>query len=85
MVKHKSPVSVPPLSPAHGARVGKPPTPRGAAVEAKLKMPNERDESLDMTPDAPDPVIEQAAADVARGLQDTSKGAELNRAYKKLK
>ncbi len=38
-----------------------------------------------MTADAPDPVIEQAAVDVARGLQDTSKGAELNRAYKKLK
>ena len=85
MAKHKSPASVPPLSPAHSARVGKPPTPRDAAVEAKLKMPNERDESLDMTPDASDPVIEQAAADVARGLQDTSKGEELNRAYKKLK
>ena len=85
MVKHKYHLSVPPLSPAHSARVGKPPTPRDAAVEATLKMPNERDESLDMTPDAPDPLIEQAAADVARGLQDTSKGAELNRAYKKLK
>ena len=48
-------------------------------------MPNERDESVDMTAETPDPVIEQAAADVARGLQDTSKGAELNRAYKKLK
>jgi len=48
-------------------------------------MPNERDESVSMMADAPDPVIEQAAVDVARGLQDTSKGAELNRAYKKLK
>lgn len=59
--------------------------PRDAAVGAQLQMPNERDMSVDMTPDAPDPVIEQAAADVARGLQDTSNGAELNRAYKKLK
>jgi hypothetical protein len=50
-----------------------------------LLMPNERDESIAMTPDAPDPVIEQAAVDVARGLQDTSKGVELNRAYTKLK
>jgi hypothetical protein len=48
-------------------------------------MPNERDESVDMTLDEPDPVIEQAAVDVARGLKDTSKGAELNRAYSKLK
>lgn len=48
-------------------------------------MPNERDESVDMTAAAPDPVIVQAAADVERGLQDTSKGAELNRTYKKLK
>ena len=85
MVKHKSSASVPPPPPAQSGGVGKPRTPRNAAVEATLKMPNERDESLDMTPDAPDPVIEQAAVDVARGLQDTSKGAELNRAYKKLK
>lgn len=33
----------------------------------------------------PGPIIEQAAVDVARGLQDTSSGAALNRAYKKLK
>ena len=71
--------------PAQRAKVGKPPTPHDAAVEAKLKMPHERDESVDMTAAGPDPVIEQAAADVERGLQDTSKGAELNRAYKKLK
>ena len=71
--------------PTQRAKVGKLPTPRGKAAEAQLQMPNERDESVDMTPDAPDPVIEQAAIDLARGLQDTSKGEELNRAYKKLK
>ena len=85
MTKRKSSSSVPPQPPAHSASVGKLSPTSDVAIEAKLKMPNERDESLDMTPDAPDPVIEQAAADVARGLQDTSKGAELNRAYKKLK
>ena len=85
MVKSKSPLSIPKPLPTQGARVSKPPTPRDAAVEAKLQMPNERDESVDMTPEAPDPMIEQAALDVARGLQDTSKGAELNRAYTKLK
>lgn len=48
-------------------------------------MPNERDESVAMTADTPDPLIKQAALDVARGLQDTSNAVELNRAYKKLK
>jgi hypothetical protein len=48
-------------------------------------MPDERDEALDITNDAPDPLMEQAAVHVARGVQDTSKGAELDRANKKLK
>ena len=85
MIKYKSPASVPPLPPAQRAKVSKPPTPPDAAVEDKLQMPNERDVSVDMTADEPDPIIEQAAIDLARGLQDTSKGEELNRAYKKLK
>ena len=85
MVNPKTPTPANPPPPTQRARVGKPTTPRDAAVEANLKMPNERDESVDMTPEAPDPVIEQAAVDVARGLRDTSKGAELNQAYKKLK
>ncbi len=85
MVKPKSPATLSNRPPTQRARVGKPPTLRDAAVEAQLQMPNERDESVAMTADAPDPVIEQAAVDVARGLQDTSKGAELSRAYKKLK
>ena len=72
---------VPPQRP----RVSKRVTPGDAAVKAKLKIPSERDESVDMTDDVPDPMIEQAALDVARGLQDTSKGNELDRAYKKLK
>lgn len=85
MVNLKSSTSTRKPPPAQRARVSKPPTPHDAAVEAQLKMPNERDESVDMTAAAPDPVIVQAAADVERGLQDTSKGAELNRTYKKLK
>lgn len=85
MVKLKTPTPANPPAPLQRARVGKPSTPRDAAVEANLKMPNERDESVAMTLDEPDPVIEQAAVDVARGLKDTSKGAELNRAYTKLK
>ena len=85
MLKPKSHDSLPARPPTRRARVSKAPSPRDAAVEAQLQMPNERDESVDMTNDEPDPVIEQAAVDVARGLQDTSKGAELDRAYKKLK
>jgi hypothetical protein len=89
MVKPKAPTPANPPPPAQRAIVGKPPTPHDAAVEAKLQMPNERDESVTgaatITADAPDPVIEQAAVDVARGLKDTSKGAELDRAYTKLK
>lgn len=85
MVKLKAPTPANPPPPAQRARVGKPPTPHDAAARAKLQMPNERDESVAMSADAPDPVIEQAAVDVARGLQDTSKAAELDRAYKKLK
>lgn len=85
MVKFKTFTPAKPPPPTQSAKVGKPPTPHDAVVEAQLKMPNERDESVDMTADMPDPMIEQAAIDVARGLQDTSKGAELNQAYKKLK
>ena len=85
MVNPKAFIPKPAYPTTQRARVGKPLTMHDATVEAKLKMPNERDVSLDMTDDAPDPVIEQAAIDVAGGLQDTSKGTELGRAYKKLK
>ena len=89
MDKLKSPSTSPAQPPAQRARVGTPATPRDVAVEARLQLPNERDESVNndvaMTAALPDPLMKQAAADVARGLQDTSKAAELNRAYKKLK
>lgn len=50
-----------------------------------LSLPHERDQSTDMTAEAIDPVIEQAGLDVKRGLQDTSKGPEMDKAYDKLK
>jgi hypothetical protein len=81
MVKPKK-TSTPP---EQRAKFGKSPAPHDAAVQARLQMPNERDESVAMTAAEPDAAIKQAAVDVARGLQDTSSGAELNRAYKKLK
>ena len=50
-----------------------------------LSLPHERDQSTDMTPEANDPVVEQASQDLRRGLQDTSKGPEMDKAYDKLK
>ena len=85
MTNPEAPISVPSLPPSQRARVDKQATPHDAAIEAQLKMPNEREESVEMTAAEPDPVIVQAAADVEHGLQDTSKGVELNRVYKKLK
>ena len=76
-------ISNPP--PKQRARVNKQRTHSDNAVEAQLKLPNERDESVSMTPDVPDPMIKQAAKDVANGLQDTSRSAETDRAYKKLR
>ena len=60
-------------------------TPHDASVEASLSLPHERDQSTDMTADAPDAVVQQAQRDVKRGLQDTSSAPEMNRAYNKLK
>lgn len=82
MVKAKSPTALSSRPPAKPTKVAKP---HDAAIKAQLRMPNERDEALDMTNDAPDPLMTQAAVDVAHDLQDTSKAAELDRAYKKLK
>jgi hypothetical protein len=67
------------------ARVGKPLTPKDAADEASLALPHERDQSTDMTPAKPDPTIRQAGRDLDRGLKDTSKGPEMDRAYTGLK
>lgn len=37
-----------------------------------------------MTPGTVDPVIRQAVRDVQRGVKDTSKSPEMDRAYRKL-
>jgi hypothetical protein len=52
--------------------------------EASLELPHERDQASDMTAAKPDPKLRQAAKDVAGGLSDTSKGSEMDKAYKKL-
>ena len=66
-------------------RVGAPQTQHDASVQASLPLPHERDQSIAMTTPKLDPVIRQAQRDVSRGIKDTSKGAEMDAAYKKLK
>lgn len=66
------------------SRPGKADTPKDDSVEASLELPHERDQAVDMTNAKPNPVVEQAGRDVKRGVQDTSKSVEMDRAYKKL-
>ena len=63
------------------------PAPSGEtnAPAAGQGMPSDRDQSTDMTATTPDPLIQQAAKDLKRGLSDTSKGAETDKAYQKQK
>ena len=67
------------------SQAGRQITPKDAAVEASLELPSDRDQSTDMTAATPDPLIQQAAIDLKRGLSDTSKGAETDKAYQKQK
>ncbi|MDB5895288.1 MAG: hypothetical protein JWQ88_2819 [Rhodoferax sp.] len=55
----------------------------GADVEGNMSMPHERDQSSHMTNGVPNSKIKQGAEDMERGLQDTSKGLELDRTYQK--
>jgi hypothetical protein len=66
------------------SRPEQPDTPQDSAVEASLQLPHDRDQSVDMTNPKPNPVVKQAGKDVARGVKDTSKSVEMDRAYKKL-
>ena len=50
-----------------------------------LKLPHERDQSVDMTHGNSDEKVEQAYVDVQRGLKDTSRGPEADKAYQKQK
>ena len=54
------------------------------ADQASLELPHERDQAADMTAARPDPLVKQAAKDLAHGLSDTSMGSEMDKAYKKL-
>ena len=69
---------------AQRSRPGKQDTLKDGAVESSLELPHERDQAVDMTNAKPNPVVEQAGRDVKRGVKDTSKSVEMDRAYKKL-
>ncbi|MDP1566634.1 MAG: hypothetical protein Q8L91_10310 [Polaromonas sp.] len=60
-------------------------TPADASDEASLALPHERDQSVSMTDDAPDPRVEQASMDLGRGLKDTGKQPPMDTAYDRLK
>lgn len=52
---------------------------------SQTKMPHERDQSVGTTDQNPDPQVQQGARDVQRGLRDTSRAEETDRAYKDVK
>jgi hypothetical protein len=59
--------------------------PRDTPNDARLDLPHDRDENVGMTGGVSSPLVEQAARDLKRGIKDTSRGAEANVAYQKLK
>ena len=69
---------------AQGPQPGKQQDLKDESVKTSLELPHDRDQAKDMTARQPDPVIDQAAKDLAKGMKDTSKALETDRAYKKL-
>jgi hypothetical protein len=49
------------------------------------RLPHERDESADGVGSEPRKPIQQAAADIQKGLKDTDRSSEVDKTYKKLK
>jgi hypothetical protein len=70
---------------AQEPQVEKPRDLHDASVEQTLELPRDRDEAVDMTGSLPDPMIKQAAKDLADGLKDTSKATETDQTYKKFR
>jgi len=67
------------------SRPGEAVTPKDSSDEASLELPHERDQAKDMTSARPDPRVKQGGKDEQDGLKDTTKGAEMDRTYDKLK
>ena len=70
---------------AQRSRPGKLTTPADSSAEASLALPHERDQSTDMTSQPASPEVVQGARDLKKGIKDTSKAPEMDKAYKKLK
>lgn len=66
------------------SRRSRPPAP-SPDTGPRPALPHERDESSGMTGGEPSESMQQAHRDLARGLQDTDRGPEMNRTYRKLK
>jgi len=60
-------------------------TQRRPAKQARPQLPHERDETPGMTDGVPNERQKQAHRDVSRGVQDTSRAPEADRAYRRLK
>ena len=50
-----------------------------------LRLPHERDEAADNQGGKKRKIMQQASADIKRGLKDTDRGEESNSTYQKLK
>ena len=73
-------------SPAYRAVDLTHPAPKSARTgEQQPRLPHERDEGVGMTAGSPDKRIKQGLDDVARGVQDTSRAPEADRAYRQTK
>ena len=72
--------SVPAATMRHNPKVS-----RRILKEPAPKLPHERDESVDSQVTEPRKIIQNAAADLSRGQQDTDRSAEMNKVYRKLK
>ena len=57
----------------------------GLPKQLAPKLPQQRDEIIDIVGKVPSEPMKQASRDLKRGLTDTDRGAEAGRTYKKLK
>jgi|GEM_PF-4286832 len=59
---------------------------RGISKTSDLKLPHEHDEAADIgISPTPDESMKQAVVDIARGVQDTDRGAAVGSTYTSLK
>jgi hypothetical protein len=57
----------------------------GVPPAAPTRLPHELDETVDGQASEPRKIIENAALGLKRGQQDTDRGEEMNKVYRRLK